>query len=299
MITEEVDRERIFSDIKRVFIKASSRLLFENDENDKLKYPLRLDKYFSDRLAREICDLRTIGIRNRILISGGAELAGMMEYSCDKNSYNGMTEQEMLRHKQFFTSIGWNTVINQYRKSFGDCNQKIGSVLLTSEDFNSEEHAENIINVHKTAKGIGALLIYNNNDATSTAELGGYSENDQLTADFAITYKKFNKKFDLSYGNDLVIFLSEYPFCDKNPSKHEDAKIIPVIYCPISDHIMNLADEGMKQKIYATGKLGNNGIVSVIVKGKYSKNYRDIIIPLLKGEPLGTLVLPRGYKKLS
>ncbi len=184
--------------MKRIVIKVGSAVLTEQN---------RIARERMQNLVDFIAQLREK--YDVILVSSGAVAAGYTELKLDKS---------ILANKQALAAIGQPLLMNRYKKKFEGHEIIVAQVLVTASNFKTPEQATSAKNTINALIEKGALPIINENDATATDELV-LGDNDQLSA-YTAYY----------FDADMLIILSDIDaYYDKDPRKHEDAKVLKVV----------------------------------------------------------------------
>ena len=267
------ERKKYIGHPERVFTKVGNDML--------RRWAKRLDEAQFYNIARELSNAYKNGCEV-IHVTSGAIAAGEMK--------TGKKYKDGLEIKKYLAGIGQYRLMAEYEKAFDNFGQLVSQSLILSDELNDEKKLSEYISGYCTGLKMRTIPIINNNDKLSTAELG-YSENDELLADVAI---KFNKALP---KKPLAIILSNYELHDKNPKNHKSAKPISIVY-EINDEIIKLAEDeeegnGMRAKLAAAKRMTENGIPVIIANGRYRKTRRDIIMPIIYGEDIGTLFVPK------
>jgi glutamate 5-kinase len=209
--------------MKRIVIKVGSAVLTEQN-----------------RIARErMLNLVNLIAKLReeyevILVSSGAVAAGYTELKLDKS---------ILANKQALASIGQPLLMHRYKKKFESHNVITSQVLVTASNFNTPEQAGRAKNTIETLLEHKVLPIINENDATSVDELV-LGDNDQLSA-FTAFY----------FDADLLVILSDIDaYYDKDPRKHEDAKVLK--------EVSSISQEELDAEVSANNSFATGGIVT-------------------------------------
>jgi glutamate 5-kinase len=209
--------------MKRIVIKVGSAVLTEQN-----------------RIARErMLNLVNLIAKLReeyevILVSSGAVAAGYTELKLDKS---------ILANKQALASIGQPLLMHRYKKKFELHDVITSQVLVTASNFNTPEQAGRAKNTIETLLEHKVLPIINENDATSVDELV-LGDNDQLSA-FTAFY----------FDADLLVILSDIDaYYDKDPRKHEDAKVLKEVH--------SISQEELDAEVSANNSFATGGIVT-------------------------------------
>ncbi len=181
--------------MRRIVIKVGSAVLTEQN---------RIARERMQNLVDLIAKLRTS--YEVILVSSGAVAAGYTELKLDKS---------ILANKQALAAIGQPLLMNRYKKKFEAHDFIVAQVLVTASNFNTPEQVSSAKNTINTLIEKGVLPIINENDATAIDELV-LGDNDQLSA-YTAYY----------FDAEMLLILSDIDaYYDKDPRKHEDAKVL-------------------------------------------------------------------------
>ncbi len=184
--------------MKRIVIKVGSAVLTEQN---------RIARERMQNLVDMIAQLRDE--YDVILVSSGAVAAGYTELKLDKS---------ILANKQALAAIGQPLLMNRYKKKFEAYDFIVAQVLVTASNFSKPEQVESAKNTIDALIEKGVLPIINENDATAIDELV-LGDNDQLSA-YTAHY----------FDAEMLIILSDIDaYYDKDPRKHEDAKVLKVV----------------------------------------------------------------------
>jgi glutamate 5-kinase len=205
--------------LKRIVLKVGSAVLTEQN------------RIAQDRMQRLVDLIARLMTRYEvILVSSGAVAAGYTELKLDKS---------ILSNKQALASIGQPLLMNRYKKKFEKHNILPAQILVTAANFNSESQAEKARNTIDTLLENGVLPVINENDATAVEELV-LGDNDQLSA-----YTAYH------FNADLLVILSDIDaYYDKDPHRHDDARVRPVVHTVDAEE---LSREVTPHNSFATG----------------------------------------------
>ncbi|MBK5254385.1 MAG: glutamate 5-kinase [Peptostreptococcaceae bacterium] len=226
-----------------------------------------------EHLARVLADIRNRGI-DVILVSSGAVGvgAGILGFDCKPTD---------IRMKQAAAAAGQASMMQIYKRFFGEYNQNVAQILLTKEDIKSKHRSENLENTFNTVLELGMIPIVNNNDAITIDEIE-FSDNDNLSAVVAKLVKA-----------DLLVLLTDIDgLYDKHPKEHDNAVRLSIV-AEINEEVKAMAGEkgsafsvgGMLTKITAAEMCVETGTSMVIALGENPR----IIYRILEGEDVGTL----------
>jgi len=253
--------------VKRIVVKVGSQLLAGEEG---------IDRFFIEKLSREIAELQQRGVKV-ILVSSGAVLAGVKALGLNRKPFS-------LQEKQALSAVGQPYLMAEYREAFKKYGIEVAQVLLTAEDLRSKERFINARNTFEALLNFGVVPIVNENDTVSVEEIK-IGDNDNLSAHVSV----------LVDADLLVMLTVTNGLYDKDPSKNPDAKLIPVVES--IEEIEKICDfkgkttfgtGGMWTKVEAAAKASRKGIPVIIAGGKEEK----VLERILNGERVGTLFLP-------
>ena len=210
--------------MKRIVIKVGSHVLTENGTiaHDRL-----------NALVELISDLHEAQMEV-ILVSSGAVAAGYTQLELDRNE---------LANKQALAAIGQPYLLKIYQTRFAHHAILSAQVLLSADDFDSRKRTAHARRALERLLENGVVPIVNENDVVATEELV-FGDNDRLSA-HAAHY----------FGADLLVILSDIDaYYDKDPHRHEDAKIRKVVNA--------LSAEELEEECSAHGAFATGGIVT-------------------------------------
>lgn len=225
-----------------------------------------------DNLVRVLSDLKNAG-HEIILVTSGAVAMGM-------GRLNFREKPSDMPSKQACAAVGQCELMYTYDRKFSEYNHVTAQILLTAEDINHEDRAENIHNTMERLLEIGTLPIINENDTVTTAEIK-VGDNDTLSAIVAS-----------ALSADLLVLFSDIEgLYTEDPRKNPEAKLIPFVY-EITPEIEALAGGagsaigtgGMATKIRAAKMVTAAGCDMVITNGEHPENLYDIV----EGKETGT-----------
>lgn len=256
---------KLLNECKRIVIKVgTSTLTYEN---------ANLNLALINQLAWVLTDLKNQG-KDIILVSSGAIGVGSKKL--------GFKERpNKIEQKQAAAAIGQAELMHIYQNFFAQYSQNVAQILLTKEDFFTNERKKNTQNTINTLLDFGIIPIINANDTISTYEIE-FSDNDSLSASVACMIDA-----------DLLIILSDIDaFYDKNPKTNKDAKKLSLVNT-IDDEILAMGEGkgsefsvgGMKTKLLAAKDCLSQNIKMAILNGERPQNIND----LMNGDDIGTL----------
>ena len=250
---------------KRIVVKVgTSTLTYENGKTNIRRM---------SKLAEVLTDIHNAGAEV-VLVSSGAIGVGTQKL--------GLPEKpQSTKGKQAAASVGQSELMFIYDKLFGEYNQNIAQLLLTSEDIDNEKRRANLLGTFEKLFEFGVIPIVNENDSTTTDEIE-FGDNDSLSA---LTAKLV--------GADLLVILSDINgLYDKDPNRYPEAKIIKEVAC-ITEDIYQMAGGagsrmgtgGMRTKLDAARIATGAGMDMVIMNGSDPAE----LYKVLDGETVGTV----------
>ena len=211
--------------MKRLVVKVgTSTLTYENG---------RMNIRRLSKLAEVLSDIANSGVEV-VLVSSGAIGVGVQKL--------GLSEKpKSTKGQQAAASVGQSELMFIYDKLFGEYNQNISQLLLTSEDIDNEKRRNNLLDTFEALFDFGVIPIVNENDSTTTDEIE-FGDNDTLSA---LTAKLVDA--------DMLVILSDINgLYNKDPNRFTDAKII---------HTVDTVDESIYEMAGGAGsRMGTGGM---------------------------------------
>ena len=210
-----------------------------------------------------------------ILISSGAVAAGF-------GTLGYPARPQTVAGKQAAAAVGQGLLMQAYISLFKDFRIVPAQMLLTREDFYSEERFRNLYSAMTELLERGVLPIINENDSVSIEELT-FGDNDMLSALVS----------GFLHANALIILTDINGLYDGNPKVLKEAKKFHFI-SDITDELLGVAGEsgssvgtgGMKSKLLAAKRALSLGVKVFVGKGEGKEKLVDI----LKGKGDGTYI---------
>ncbi|MDF2607875.1 MAG: gamma-glutamyl kinase [Bacillales bacterium] len=210
-----------------------------------------------------------------ILISSGAVASGFssLGYPCRPKTLAG---------KQAAAAVGQGLLMQGYTSLCKEVNIVPAQMLLTREDFYSEERFRNLYSTISELLERDVLPIINENDSVSIDELT-FGDNDMLSALVS----------GFLHANALIILTDINGLYDGNPRVSKEAKKYHFIP-DITDELLYSAGDsgssvgtgGMKSKLLAAKKALSLGVSVFVGKGEGQKKLTEI----LEGKGDGTYI---------
>lgn len=226
-----------------------------------------------EELAKIISDLSNKGMEI-VLVSSGAVAAGMGRMQLQSTP-------STLCDKQAVASIGQCELMYIYDKFFSQFGKVVAQMLMTKRVILDDTLRENATRTVETLLSYRTVPIINENDSVATEELV-YGDNDTLGAITAQLIK----------AETLIVLSDIDGLYDKNPSKYEDAKLIPIVE-EVTSEIEAMAEDtstkvgtgGMITKLAAAKIATEAGCDMVICNGKDL----NVIYDVVDNKHVGTL----------
>ena len=257
----------VLNDSRKVVIKIGSNVL-STDEG-------YVDKDRLSNIIEQVIKLKKKG-KQVIIVSSGAGI-------CGATAINKWSRRKDINYKQALCAIGQVELMMAYKELFSKEGIHVGQILLTRDDFSSDERVLHIRNTIFTMVDEGVVPIINENDTVSVEEIK-IGDNDTLSA---LTGNLWN--------TDSLIILSDIDgVFNKDPKKYKDAELIEDVYD--IDGLMEEIDVrgtssfgtgGIKTKIEAARRAGEYEIPTVLLNGKKL----DIIVDAMEDKASGTVFM--------
>lgn len=268
-----MDIKEILKQSKRIVFKIGTNVLTSNRGN------LSLSTIYS--FIEDIAELHEQGKEIIIVTSGSIGIG--------KKKLKMISSLDNIPLKQACAAVGQGQLMYIYEEGFEKFDILTAQVLLTEDDFSQRQKYLSLRNTLKELLKYNVIPIINQNDTVSVNVVdpimtASFGDNDKLSALVA-------SKLDA----DLMVILSDIDgLFDKNPKKHKDAKLIPLVE-EITPEIESLGFEasengrgGMKTKLEAAKVVTHSGHYALIING--DKNH--IVRETFNGNFIGTLFLP-------
>ncbi len=243
----------------RITIKVGSNVLTREDGT--------LDVTRLSALVDQIATLRRAGIQV-ILVSSGAVASGRNELHLDTSS---MMEMDSVEQRQLFSAVGQAKLINRYFEFFREHHIAVGQVLTMKEDFETENHRQNLHTCMSVMLQHGVLPVVNENDTVCITELM-FTDNDELSGLIA----------RMMNADALIILSNIDGIYDGNP-QDAASKVIPEVDadCAIEDYIQQERSSagrgGMQSKCRTARTVAECGIHVMIANGKRDNVLTDLV----------------------
>ena len=236
-------------------------------------------------LVEDLVDISEVASRTVILVTSGAVALGRR--ITGRAQVPGQPER--LSVKQALAAVGQPSLMHLYNEEFAFYGRKVAQLLLTREDFEDRERFLTARTTLRELSGMDNVVpIINENDTVANAEIR-FGDNDQLASLVAGLVEA-----------DLLIILSDVDaIYDSNPTTNRAARPLSAVYAddPVLTDIAeppvagSVGTGGMETKVRAGRIAASYGIPTVIAAGRG----QDTLGRILRGDEVGTLVVPRGH----
>jgi glutamate 5-kinase len=263
------------SSSKRWVVKIGSALLTDDGKG--------LARDLITGWVSQLAELRSQGME-LVLVSSGSVAEGMLRL--------GMTSRpDELHLLQAAAAVGQMGLVQAYEENFQKHGLHTAQVLLTHDDLSDRKRYLNARSTIRAIIGLGAIPIINENDTVVTDEIR-FGDNDTLGALVA----------NLVEADGLIILTDQKGMFNKDPRKHDDAKLLSEVQAEDRDldamalgEAGGLGRGGMVTKIRAARLAARSGAYTVVVGGRIE----SVLLRLRKCEALGTLMLPSTSRQVA
>lgn len=250
--------------LKKIVIKiGSSSLTHESG---------MLDLWKMESLVKQIANLYNSG-KDIIVVSSGAIAAGIGKMKLSE-------KPKTIPEKQAAAAVGQGTLMHMYEKFFSEYGITVAQVLLTKEDMVQKKRRQHSINALTTLISHRVIPIVNENDVVAIDEIK-VGDNDTLSAEVC-------KMIDF---DNLIILSDINGVYNKDPRKHADAVMIPVID---SLNALDAIDAGDAGSNVGTGGMVTKFMAARIIASAHKTLFivnsgkANVLNELFSGQPQGT-----------
>jgi glutamate 5-kinase len=229
-------------------------------------------------LVKQICDLAGGGIQV-VLVTSGAVAAGRSTLGISPEDDIGL---------RALAAVGQTLLSARYTEFFASHQRTMGQVLLTAHDFGERQP---YLNARHTLErllehNVVPIINENGNGATDDVNLG---ENDRLAALIATMLK----------ADALILLTDTAGIFSSDPRLSESASLIEEV-TEVDAQLEAVAGAsrggvgsgGMASKVAAAKIASWSGVPCVIA----SASEPDVLLRLVRGESIGTRILPRSRR---
>ena len=216
--------------MRRITLKVGSGVLTENSEVAKSRMLNLVTFIVKLKQHYEV-----------VLVTSGAVAAGYTALKLDRKKNIS---------KKVLASVGQPILMSNYKAMFDIYDIDTSQILLTEEDFDSLTHISIVQQIITALIENDILPVVNENDITTISDQV-FGDNDQLAAH--VTH----------YTNsDMLIILSDIDgYYDKNPTDHDDAKMI--------SHVREIPQEALDKTHTPGNEFATGGIVTKLKAAKF------------------------------
>jgi len=263
-------RDQFIKPAKRIVVKVGSFVLTQGKANISEKQ-LR-------SIASQVHVLLSEG-KEVILVSSGAIAAG-------KSSLGLGGSLSTLPEQQAAAAVGQSKLMGQYGNAFVRYEREIAQLLLTHEDLADRHRFANVDHTLHVLLASGILPIVNENDTVATEEIK-FGDNDVLATSMSV----------MTAADLLVLMTDVDALYERDPKQDKDARPVSLVVNPEDLNKIDVKGKGhgrggMSSKIRSARQAAENGVAAVIINGCKPKT----LVRLMKGEEIGTLVVPSGKR---
>ncbi|HEY5648687.1 MAG TPA: glutamate 5-kinase [Nitrospiria bacterium] len=271
----EFSRQPYLNAVKRVVVKIGSNLIASRDQG--------LNHSRLESLARELGELRNQKY-DIIVVTSGAILAGLEKLGIHPRP-------KSMPIKQAAAAVGQSRLMWAYEKAFEGQGLHVAQVLVTQDDLSDRRRFLNSRNTVTTLLRMGVIPIINENDSVVVDEIR-FGDNDTLAGMVA----------HLVDAQLLIVLSDVEGLYTDDPRRNPEARLISDV-SKVDSNILKIAGEsssgegtgGMRSKVKAAIKAGEYGVPTVIAGGRRT----GVITEVLKGNAIGTIILPGSGKRQS
>jgi glutamate 5-kinase len=257
-----------FHAARRVVVKIGSALLTAGGRG--------LDTASIDNWVAQMAGLRQQGL-DTILVSSGSVAEGMARLGWSKRPH-------ALHELQAAASVGQMGLVRTYESMFERHGIKTAQILLTHEDLANRQRYLNARGTLLTLLEFGVVPIINENDTVATEEIR-FGDNDTLGALVA----------NLLDADLLIILTDQKGLFERNPTIDPTAQLVSEASIDderlgdmVGESLSGLGRGGMITKLRAGRLASRSGTATLIASG----HEPDVIARLMRGEELGTFLIP-------
>lgn len=267
-----MDRREVLRSVETVVIKVGTSSITGGTN--------AVSTEFMDSVAKQVRMIKDFG-KKVLIVTSGAIGVGL-------GAMNAKPKPKEIPIRQAAASVGQSILMQKWSESFQKENIVIAQILLTLDFYSDREKYNNLRNAIESLLSYDVVPVINENDVICVKEIDAmFGDNDTLSA-------YVSSKMDA----DLLVILSDVDgLYDKNPKKHPDAVLIPVVE-NLDESIVSMGGDsstrfgtgGMKTKLRAAEICNDSGCNMIIA----NSNVPDVILKAVNGEDVGTLFLTHG-----
>lgn len=215
--------------------------------------------------------------RTMIVVSSGAIALGRQRLGFGERPH----EVALL---QACASVGQSLLMQAWERAFAPHDLAVAQVLLTHTDLADRERYLNARAAIEALLSLGAVPIINENDTVATDEIK-FGDNDQLAAMVATLVSA-----------DLLVLLTDVEgLLDREKQRVSQVDDVDAALGLVDTKKSDLGTGGMGSKLEAARRATKRGIPVFLGDARDPESLAKI----LRGDDVGTLVLPRGSKLAS
>lgn len=275
----------IFGGVERYVIKAGTEVVTKERITDKQKL---LDRNKIRDIAYQSAILHKQG--NLVtIVSSGAVGAGMAKLGIKDLDRK---EQDKV---QALASTGQIDLITEYDAALKNQQLVAGQFLATYYDLTNPIHIKNYHKTSVRSRELGIIPIVNENDVFSVEEIAvenGYQPNGNLgSVSFGDNDRLSLMVAEILDSQILIFLMNEKGLMDYDKQKKVDiAYDLRGVESLFKTSSNNITKGGIYNKCKIAKEAANQGRYVIFTDGRED----EVVLRMAKGEPLGTLILPKS-----
>lgn len=272
MIASDIAPAAVFKSARRIVVKVGSSLVTNEGRG--------LDEEAIGHWSQQLAALVQQGLEV-IMVSSGAVAEGMKRL--------GWTARpKEINELQAAAAVGQMGLVQMYETKLRGCGVGSAQVLLTHADLADRERYLNARSTLLTLLRLGVVPVINENDTVVNDEIK-FGDNDTLGALVA----------NLVEADVLVILTDQNGLYTADPRRDPAAEFVhvaragdPRLESMAGGAGSGIGKGGMITKILAAKRAAGSGASTVIAWGREP----DVLLRLVKGEPIGTCLVAQTAK---
>ncbi|MFT3921673.1 MAG: glutamate 5-kinase [Myxococcales bacterium] len=261
----EIQPREELTDVRRVVVKIGTKSITAGQTGR-----------FGE-VAAQAAELRAGG-RQLVLVSSGAIALGFPRLGLK-------TRPTQMAELQASAAAGQSRLMHAYEVAFAPYGIEVAQILLTHDGISNRDLYLNARAAIDALLQYGCVPIINENDTVAVEEIR-FGDNDQLAAMVATLV-----------GADLLVLLTDVEgLLDGDGKRIETVRSVEEVKSLVRPHEAGgLSLGGMESKLEAARRASLRGLPVVIADARDPQ----VVSKILRGENVGTLVLPQGSRLAS
>jgi len=261
-------RQEAMSGVRSLVVKLGTNVLTDSRG--------RLDRALVERIADEVHDLKTRGLRVAV-VSSGAIGAGLGDLGLEQRP-------TALPQLQACAAVGQTTLMRTFDQALQRHGLHAAQVLLTRGDIEDRSRYLNARNCISALQAYGTVPVINENDTVSVDEIR-FGDNDVLAAMVTNLLRA-----------DLLALLTTAEGVYRDASRRDRFDVVEdlaEVEAAVVDKMRSpLGVGGMRSKLQAVARVLAAGEMAAIADGRRP----GVLADLLAGKSIGTLFVPTKTK---